>query len=70
MARIAFGGATVAIISLLLPGYASAFTIFDGFGSFPDANWGGSGIPNDAVAASNQFVYDYGTEASIRCGSR
>ncbi len=39
-----------------LPGMASAFTIYDDFGSFPDATWGGTGIPNDAVAASRQFI--------------
>ena len=39
-----------------LPGLASAFTIFDEFGAFPDATFGGTGIPNDAVAASRQFI--------------
>ena len=39
-----------------LPGAASAFTIYDDFGAFPDATWGGTGIPNDAVAASRQFI--------------
>ena len=52
-------GIAAAIILLLLPGFASAFTVFDDFGSFPDATWGGSGIGTDAVAASDQFVYDY-----------
>jgi len=35
---------------------APAFTIYDDFGAFPDATWGGTGIPNDAVAASRQFI--------------
>jgi hypothetical protein len=47
--------ATAAVV-LTLPGFASAFTIYDTFGSFPDATWGGDGIPNDAVAASKQIV--------------
>ena len=44
------------VAALILPNFASAFTIYDNFGSFPDAMWGGSGIPNDAVAASMQMV--------------
>ena len=47
---------TLLLASLTLPGIASAFTIYDDFGSFPDATWGGSGIPNDAVAASMQII--------------
>ena len=46
----------VAVVAASLPGIASAFTVFDEFGSFPDATWGGDGIPNDAVAASMQIV--------------
>lgn len=42
--------------ALAVPGMASAFTSFDSFGAFPNATFGGSGIPNDAVAASTQFV--------------
>jgi len=38
------------------PGIASAFTVYDNFGAFPDATWAGSGIPNDAVAASKQII--------------
>jgi hypothetical protein len=38
------------------PGIASAFTVFDTFGSFPDATWGGTGIPNDAVAAAKTII--------------
>lgn len=30
--------------------------IYDTFGPLPEATWGGSGIPNDAVAVSSQFV--------------
>ena len=44
------------LVAIALPGLASAFTIYNSFGSFEDATWGGSGIPNDAVAASKQFV--------------
>jgi len=43
------------VCAATLPGLASAFTILDDFGAFPDATWGGTGIPNDAVAASKQF---------------
>lgn len=52
--RQAFAGAMVTTV--LLPGIASAFTIYDDFGSFPDATFGGTGIPNDAVAASMQII--------------
>jgi len=44
------------LMAIALPGISSAFTIYDEFGSFEDATWGGSGIPNDAVAASMQIV--------------
>jgi len=47
--------AAVAVIAAV-PGIGSAFTVFDDFGAFPDATWGGTGIPNDAVAAAKQFV--------------
>jgi hypothetical protein len=39
-----------------VPGISQAFTTYDYFGSFPAATWGGSGIPNDAVAAAKQIV--------------
>jgi hypothetical protein len=46
-----------AIAALVVaPGIASAFTVYDTFGSFPDATWGGTGIPNDAVAAAMTIV--------------
>ncbi|MEM7680371.1 MAG: PEP-CTERM sorting domain-containing protein [Planctomycetota bacterium] len=35
---------------------ASADPIFDTFGPFPNATFGGTGIPNDSVAASTQIV--------------
>lgn len=44
------------LLAAALPTLAPAFTVYDEFGSFPDATWGGSGIPNDAVAASMQIV--------------
>lgn len=47
----------VAIAALVAaPGIASAFTVYDTFGSFPDATWGGTGIPNDAVAAAKTII--------------
>ncbi|MBL8199886.1 MAG: hypothetical protein JNK40_02850 [Chromatiales bacterium] len=48
----------IAAIALLAaaPGISSAFTVYDDFGAFPDATWAGSGIPNDAVAASKQII--------------
>ncbi|MEM6799637.1 MAG: PEP-CTERM sorting domain-containing protein [Planctomycetota bacterium] len=33
-----------------------ATPIFDSFGPFPSANFGGDGIPNDSVAASKQVI--------------
>jgi hypothetical protein len=50
------GTATALLCALALPGIAPAFTIYDSFGEFPDATWGGTGIPNDAVAASRQII--------------
>lgn len=44
------------ILSCLTPLTSQAFTVYDSFGSFADATWGGSGIPNDAVAASKTIV--------------
>jgi len=41
---------------IIAPGMGSAYTVYDGFGPFPNATFGGTGIPNDAVAASRQFV--------------
>jgi hypothetical protein len=35
---------------------ASAIPIFDVFGPLPEATFGGTGIPNDEVAAGTQFV--------------
>jgi hypothetical protein len=55
MRRSLLRGAALTL-ALTLSGTASAFTIYDSFGPFPDATWGGSGIPNDAVAASRQIV--------------
>ena len=46
-----------AAVFSIVPNMAMATTVYDEFGSFPDATWGGSGIPNDAVAVSRQF-YD------------
>ncbi len=51
-----YGSIAAVIFAISLPGIASAWTIYDDFGAFPDATWGGSGIPNDAVAASMQIV--------------
>ncbi len=48
--------ATLLICVLAAPGMASAFTVYDTFGAFPNANFGGSGIPNGAVAAAKQII--------------
>jgi hypothetical protein len=45
-----------AAVFSIVPNMAMATTIYDTFGAFPDATWGGSGIPNDAVAVSRQIV--------------
>ncbi|MEM6332415.1 MAG: PEP-CTERM sorting domain-containing protein [Planctomycetota bacterium] len=42
----------------------SATPIFDDFGSFPNATFGGSGIPTDSVAASKQII-DGDTEITV-----
>ncbi len=51
-----YGRIAAVIFAVSLPGIASAWTIYDDFGAFEDATWGGTGIPNDAVAASMQIV--------------
>ncbi|MEO7387699.1 MAG: hypothetical protein ABIX37_12235, partial [Gammaproteobacteria bacterium] len=47
--------AAIAVIAAA-PGISSAFTVYDSFGSFPDATWAGTGIPNDAVAAAKTII--------------
>lgn len=51
-------------VLLIAPAVGSAFTIYDDFGPFPNANWGGTGIPNNAVAASKQ-IFDNATASTI-----
>jgi len=53
------GNIAAVMFALTLPGIASAFVIYDdppGFGAFPNADFGGTGIPNNAVAASRQII--------------
>ena len=57
MKKLRLIGAIAYVCLLTTPTLVTAAPIYDTFGSFPDATWGGSGIPNDAVAASTQF-YD------------
>ena len=47
---------SIFMFSLLAPSLAMAITISKDFGPFPDATWGGTGIPNDAVASSMKIV--------------
>ncbi|WP_214000737.1 hypothetical protein [Arsukibacterium sp.] len=56
--------ALVVVGSLTGSAYAALITpAYDTFGPLPEANWGGSGIPNDAVAIS-----EYTTQiCTIRC---
>lgn len=35
---------------------AMAITVYDTFGGFSNATWGGTGIPNDSVAVSTQII--------------
>lgn len=49
-------GLTATAISVLSPLHGNATPIFDTFGDFPLADFGGSGIPNEFVAASAQIV--------------
>lgn len=44
------------VFALALPGIASATPIYTSFGSLPGANFGGTGIPNNAVAKTEVFV--------------
>jgi hypothetical protein len=54
--RIRFLRLAVVAALIAAPGIGSAFTVYDGFGPFPNASFGGTGIPNDAVAASKQII--------------
>jgi len=45
-----------AAVFSMVPSMAMATTVYDTFGSFPNADFGGTGIPNDSVAASTQIV--------------
>jgi len=51
-----FANLAAAALLLAAPGISSAFTVYDGFGPFPNADFGGEGIPNNAVAASKQII--------------
>ncbi|MEM1098095.1 MAG: PEP-CTERM sorting domain-containing protein [Planctomycetota bacterium] len=48
--------ASAALSCVALTGHAVPIT-FDSFGSLPQATFGGTGIPNDEVAAGSQFVF-------------
>ena len=54
--RIRFLRLAALVALITAPGIGSAFTVYDGFGPFPNASFGGTGIPNDAVAASKQII--------------
>ena len=47
--------AALAVV-LAVPGIASATPVYTSFGSLPGANFGGTGIPNNAVAKTEVFV--------------
>jgi hypothetical protein len=46
----------IAVFALTASRVAMATTVYDDFGPFPNADFGGTGIPNDSVAASTQIV--------------
>ncbi|MEM9751761.1 MAG: PEP-CTERM sorting domain-containing protein [Planctomycetota bacterium] len=48
--------ASAALSCVALTGHAVPIT-FDSFGSLPQATFGGTGIPNNEVAAGSQFVF-------------
>ena len=48
-------GAAIMLGALSLPMAVTAAPLFDTFGPLPEATFGGTGIPNDAVAISSQF---------------
>jgi len=49
-------GFSVTAAAVLMSGGAFAAPIFDVFGPLPEATFGGTGIPNDSVAVSQQIV--------------
>lgn len=48
--------AAAALTAALVPFAANATPIYTSFGSLPGANFGGTGIPNDAVAKTEVFI--------------
>jgi hypothetical protein len=46
----------IAVFALTASRMAMATTVYDTFGPFPNADFGGTGIPNDSVAASTQII--------------
>ena len=56
MANRFYGSIAAVMFAITLPSIASAWTIYDDFGLFEDATWGGAGISNDNVAVSMQIV--------------
>ncbi len=51
--------AALAVV-MAAPGFAVATPLYDNFGPLSVATFGGTGIPNGAVAISSQFEYDDG----------
>ncbi len=54
--KTAKGVSAVFAAVMLMPAVAMADVAYTDFGSLPGANFGGTGIPNDAVAATNVVV--------------
>jgi hypothetical protein len=50
------GTLLIIVSTLMVSRMAMATTVYDDFGPFPNADFGGTGIPNDSVAASTQIV--------------
>ena len=46
----------IVVSALMVSRMAMATTAYDEFGPFPNADFGGTGIPNDSVAASTQII--------------
>lgn len=59
MRKIGFNTVAVAGAAMLFPAGVHAIPVtFDTFGPLPQATFGGTGIPNDEVAAGSQFVFN------------
>ncbi|MEM9914946.1 MAG: PEP-CTERM sorting domain-containing protein [Planctomycetota bacterium] len=64
MSSLIYRHCLAALVAVSVVSSVEATPIFETFGPFPNATFGGSGIPNDSVAASRQII-DGDTQITI-----